>query len=347
MRIHLPPVWAIENLSSCGLVRCLARPGEVVDGTVCVRYTKDKDHGYILTIANQDDPIYLFRKNPASSGFGTNDRVIVSPGEPVKGAPEFDLSSATWWKHPGRAEPDVQAVDLATAARRSWRHAFQFQEEAPGDGVVGLRKPQIGALHAIHAHWATDTQTATIVMPTGTGKTETMLSVLTSADCERVVVVVPTDALRSQIAQKFESLGVLKHPSSRVLGPVTKRPVVGTMTSKPKSAAEANGFMQSCNVVVMTSQLAGGSTPEVQEALAALASHLFIDEAHHAEAPTWRRFRDRFSGKPVLQFTATPFREDDQKIDGKLIFVYLRHSARSDLQCVAMYRLAGVSGGSS
>jgi hypothetical protein len=33
---------------------------------------------------------------------------------------------------------------------------------------------------------------------TGTGKTETMLSVLVFAGCSRVFVVVPTDALRTQ-----------------------------------------------------------------------------------------------------------------------------------------------------
>ncbi len=68
----------------------------------------------------------------------------------------------------------------------------------------------IGALHALHMHWTVTEATATIVMPTGTGKTETMLSILTSVRCPRLLVVVPTDALRSQIAGKFVTLGLLK-----------------------------------------------------------------------------------------------------------------------------------------
>ena len=82
-------------------------------------------------------------------------------------------------------------------------------EDAARD-VKGLRGPQIGAVHAVHAHWTVSDAPATIVMPTGTGKTETMLSVLVSARCSRALVVVPTDALRTQIAEKFLTLGVLK-----------------------------------------------------------------------------------------------------------------------------------------
>ena len=33
----------------------------------------------------------------------------------------------------------------------------------------------------------------------------------------------------------------------------------------------------------------------------AACSHLFVDEAHHVEAETWRQIRDEFSGRPVLQ----------------------------------------------
>ena len=81
--------------------------------------------------------------------------------------------------------------------------------------MVGLRPPQIGAVHAVHAHWSVAETPATMVMPTGTGKTETMLSILVSACCPRVLVIVPTDALRTQIAEKFLTLGVLKMQARR------------------------------------------------------------------------------------------------------------------------------------
>jgi superfamily II DNA or RNA helicase len=54
----------------------------------------------------------------------------------------------------------------------------------------GLRRPQIGALHAALAHATRSTDPATIVMPTGTGKTETMLALNANQRFERLLVVV-------------------------------------------------------------------------------------------------------------------------------------------------------------
>ncbi|WP_442975455.1 DEAD/DEAH box helicase, partial [Salmonella enterica] len=56
--------------------------------------------------------------------------------------------------------------------------------------------------------------------------------------------------------------------------------------------------------------------------MAQQCTHLFIDEAHHVEAGTWKDLKSKFSSCKVLQFTATPFREDGQLIDGRVIYVY-------------------------
>jgi hypothetical protein len=67
---------------------------------------------------------------------------------------------------------------------RAWDARFAFRaEKSEGDGAVppgdeGLRPPQVGALHAIGAHWSIYQTPATVVMPTGMGKTETVLSTL-------------------------------------------------------------------------------------------------------------------------------------------------------------------------
>lgn len=87
--------------------------------------------------------------------------------------------------------------------------------------VPGLRRPQIGALHAALAHATRSTEPATIVMPTGTGKTETMLALNARQQFDRLLVVVPTDALREQIAGKFETLA-----SSRARRASTHQPTI-------------------------------------------------------------------------------------------------------------------------
>ena len=70
-------------------------------------------------------------------------------------------------------------------------------------------------------------------MPTGTGKTETMLSILVSEGCPKLLVVVPTDILRTQLADKFLTLGILKAPDCTVLRPDAKYPIVCTLQHIP------------------------------------------------------------------------------------------------------------------
>lgn len=89
----------------------------------------------------------------------------------------------------------------------SWTGQFVFRKET--DNKPGLRSPQIGALHALMAHVESNEERAIVVMPTGTGKTETMLAFLIANVCQKVFVIIPSDALRNQTYKKFKSLGLL------------------------------------------------------------------------------------------------------------------------------------------
>ncbi len=61
--------------------------------------------------------------------------------------------------------------------------------------------------------------------------------------------------------------------------------------------------------------------PPVRVAIADTVSDLYIDEAHHISANTWAGFRAQFVGKkPILQFTATPFRTDRRPVEGNVIY---------------------------
>ena len=70
--------------------------------------------------------------------------------------------------------------------------------------------------------------------------------------------------------------------------------------------------------------------PEVRAAFLATFSHLFVDEAHHVAARTWTQVRDEFATKPVVQFTATPFREDGRRVDGEFIYTYPLKKAQAE-----------------
>lgn len=333
MLVKLPPVKSFDaNVPGLGRIQQILVVASEVRCSA-VPFTKEKYRGHLFTVDGEDGgegaPLFLFASPPAQCTFAPDAQVLIAKYE-MTSAESLDLSAGGWWHHPIKSSALGGIGDRAARARASWHGAFSFSEEDADTGRIGLRTPQIGALHAILAHWSISTETATIVMPTGIGKTETMLSTLISAACERLLVIVPTDALRAQIAGKFETLGILKAADSKILGDAVQRPVVGTLKSRPKSIEEVATFFNQCNVIVATSQLVGGCASEVQARMCDLCSHLFIDEAHHSEASTWKAFRGRFNGKPVLQFTATPFREDGRKIEGKLIYVYPLRKAQAE-----------------
>jgi len=123
-------------------------------------------------------------------------------------------------------------------------------------------------------------------MPTGTGKTEVIIAAAVASRSARVLIVVPTDALRQQTGENFLSYGLLERIGIIEAMP---NPVVGFLASKPDRAHfEA---IRVCNVVITTMSSSGLAAHAVQRDFAALFAHIFFDEAHHIEAATWRRFR--------------------------------------------------------
>jgi len=269
------------------------------------------------------------------------DLILLVPGatEPKRIAEALELGEGRWMNTPPTS---IDTLDRSARAERlkavsaSWIDAIHLREgRAAADGrpeQPGLRRPQIGALHAALAHATRSTDPATIVMPTGTGKTETMLALNANHRFERLLVVVPTDALREQIAGKFETFGVLK--PQKCLDESAAFPLVMRLSHIPTSQAEVDEIFDSANVVVTTMQIAGRADAPVQERMAARASALFIDEAHHIGAPTWSRFRglfiDRDPPLPIVQFTATPFREDGRRVDGEFIYTYPLKKAQAE-----------------
>ncbi|RVJ15947.1 DEAD/DEAH box helicase [Sinorhizobium medicae] len=215
-----------------------------------------------------------------------------------------------------------------------WDGQFSFRKELPDEhGFVandkkGLRPPQLGALHAIGAHWSLYKQPATIVMPTGTGKTETMLSALAAYTREPLLVIVPSDALRFQTARKFLSFGLLR--SLGVLQPGVPNPIVGVLTKVPKAPADLEMFDR-CNVIVTTmTSIADSSAEPVWPDIVGKIGAVIIDEAHHVGARRWARLKECFSSKPILQFTATPFRRDGALVEGQVIYSYPLRMAQVD-----------------
>lgn len=206
---------------------------------------------------------------------------------------------------------DFYSVDTVTS---SWENSICFESK----DNKGLRIPQRGALFAIKAHWTVSNDPATIVMPTGTGKTETMIAAVVSEQIKRTLVIVPSDLLRKQTADKFCSFGIL--PQIEVIDSSAITPVVAVLNSTPTSEYELSEIVEKSNVIVSTVTLLQRFSDSMMLVLSRMCDLLVVDEAHHIAAKTWSSVKSRLANLKCIQFTATPFRNDGKKLDGKIIY---------------------------
>lgn len=191
-----------------------------------------------------------------------------------------------------------------------------------------LRKPQRGALYALKAHFTTTNQEATIVMPTGTGKTETMLAYIVSERLRKILIIVPSSLLREQTFNKCKNMGLIKEFG--ILGEDAILPNVSMINHIPSSSEILEEIIQKSNIVVTTINIVSKFEDKYIEILEKNLSDIIIDEAHHIAAKSWNRFKILMSKKRIVQFTATPFRNDNKKIDGKIIYNYPLNLAQDD-----------------
>ena len=263
-----------------------------------------------FVIASRGKKILLTNK-VSDANISTCDYVILTRKKPTRGsfnAGEIEMIS--WIKHPLLCEDSPDEIV------NSWENKFTYRKETAQH--EGLRQPQLEATHAYLAY-ETEKQRKIIVMPTGTGKTETMLSILIAAQCRKLLVLVPSDVLRGQLYEKFVTLGVL--PTFSIVPADIKRPYVSKVTGS-MAYDEWQDLLQQSNVVVTSMSLLANCSTEVLSLMKTSITHVFVDEAHHSEAATWDGVINNFSSDKVTLFTATPFRNDGKRIAGKYIYTF-------------------------
>lgn len=316
---YLPAKFSIDCSVGGNRIRQLRYPALETEAEV-VPYLRGRQRGELLTLGARNVTVLPKRVLGSVDSLG---EVLITPDGRAPHSPDAQMR----WFNPSTecliVHDRQKLLATTNAVSRSWKDQFRFvEEELLANGVTkpGLRPPQIGGLHAAIAHWKMSDGVATIVMPTGTGKTETMVAVTVHERPARVLVVVPSDPLRGQITEKFLTLGLLRELG--VCGDAAQYPVVGTLRLGIAGSDHLREFIEGCNVVISTMSLLSRLSDADQHMCASLFSHLFIDEAHHIKARTWERFRDVFEGKRILQFTATPFRNDGAHVDGRVLFNY-------------------------
>jgi superfamily II DNA or RNA helicase len=191
-----------------------------------------------------------------------------------------------------------------------------------GGSAGGWRTPQRGVLGAVAAHWSLDRDEPTLAsIPTGSGKTAVALATpfVAAEPPRRVLVLVPSQTLREQLAGEFRSqdqlrrIGVL--PTHFEARPTVIE--VKGLVSDWSSLADADVVVALPNSISPSVYAPDGEPPPHD-----LFDMVVVDEAHHAPADTWRAVIDHFAGARFLLLTATPRRRDGRRIPGSLEYHY-------------------------
>ncbi len=211
--------------------------------------------------------------------------------------------------------PDAGLLEV-DAVVSSWKNVLSFN--AQDDNTPGFRPAQLGALFSIKSHWINSDEPATIVMPTGTGKTETMIATVVSEMIKRTFIIVPSSLLRKQTAEKFLTFGILQKVG--IIKDKALKPTVTTLRTTPKELIDLQEILNKSNIIITTMSLLQRFSDNYLTAISEICDTLIVDEAHHIAANTWATVKYKLRKLKCLQFTATPFRNDGKRVDGKIIY---------------------------
>ncbi len=186
-------------------------------------------------------------------------------------------------------------------------------------GNPRLRDPQQDGHAAAVAHFGRGGGQAMEQIPVGCGKSGLITLLPFGVACGRVLVIAPNLTIRDQLVAAFDSTNPdCFYRTSAALTDLRRGPFVAALN------ADANlSDLDEAHVAVTNIQQLGAGGGRW---LASLPEDYFdlilVDEGHHNAAPSWQGVFDRFPQAKILSLTATPFRGDDQPVDGEVIYSY-------------------------
>ncbi|GGP10980.1 DEAD/DEAH box helicase [Oceanobacillus neutriphilus] len=185
-----------------------------------------------------------------------------------------------------------------------------------------LREPQEDAYRAIYDHFVNkkSKEHALVTLPTGTGKTGLMGISPFKIAKGRVLIITPQTVIRDSVLGSLDPTNPKNFwIFSKVLEELHHLP---SLIEYEKSLTDE--IIHQADIVVL-------NVHKLQERLDSslirrvgpdFFDMIIIDEAHHAEAKTWKRAIEYFSNSKILKVTGTPFRSDGRNIEGKEVYKY-------------------------
>lgn len=183
-----------------------------------------------------------------------------------------------------------------------------------------LREPQIEAHKHVRKHFEQSNEHAVIQIPVGCGKTGIIATLPFGIATGRVLVVTPNLTLRTNVAEALDvtnSKCFLRRTG--VLRSFDRGPYVAILDGDD---ANLDDCMRSHFVVTNIQQLSSKADRWLPKFPPNFFDMILVDEGHHNAAPSWRRVFERFPLAKVVSLTATPFRSDNKRVEGEVIYRY-------------------------
>lgn len=183
-----------------------------------------------------------------------------------------------------------------------------------------LREPQREAHRAVREHFATSNEPAIIVIPVGGGKTGIIATLPFGIAAGRVLVIAPNLTIRKGVS---EALDIASRECfwarTRTLSDFTAGPWTAVLDGP---TANLHDCIESHFVVTNIQQLVSQADRWLPQFPPDFFDMILVDEGHHAAAESWQKVFRRFPNAKVLSMTATPFRTDQQPLQGDVIYRY-------------------------
>lgn len=186
-------------------------------------------------------------------------------------------------------------------------------------GNESLREPQRLGYLAARDFFNNGGHRAIEQIPVGCGKTGLIAILPFGIARGRVLVIAPNLTIRDQIADEVNI------SSSRCF--YRRAGVLADLHAGPfRAVLDADANISDCDdahiVVTNIHQLADRAHRWLPNFAEDYFDLIIVDEGHHNAAPSWQSVFDRFPHARVMSLTATPFRADEQPVEGEPIYRY-------------------------
>lgn len=188
------------------------------------------------------------------------------------------------------------------------------------EGNPNLREPQVEGYRELVQHFASSGEHAIEQIPVGCGKTGLMAVAPFGVARGRVLVIAPNVEIRRRIESDFNISGPdCFWTKTGVLRDVSHGPYLAVLDGPQANISDCEN---SHIVVTNIQQLASRADRWLPAFSEDFFDMILVDEGHHNVAPSWQKVFEAFPNAKVLSVTATPFRSDEQPVEGRLIYRY-------------------------